>query len=381
LILAADYSSQLQNERAAQEYEHLLDIFPDDVEALKGFSFDSFWAGHADKAITAQRKALALSPEDMQCYDTLMTLLVRTSQFSEALTVYQQARVHKLDSENLVFAAALAAWGNGDLIAARQKLDSLDNGSSNYWRLVNRLSVGKLLAFQGRIAEAVQVFRTGLLQVRRPGSEGWMPVFQYQIAKAALVSGNVREAKRECEKYGKVAEKVAVPANLQRGARLFLQIGDLQSAKHFEILARREVVSHPDSFSQMLLDTLEGDIALASSHVEEAIRVQEDALSIRKWHTAYIALAQVCEQKRDWKCAIEAYRQYLTFKGEILRDDAPEDWPLAHYSLAKSYYQSGDLASARTYNQKFLDLFLAADSHLPALVRARKEAALWANRN
>src|SRR5260370_8656031 len=113
----------------------------------------------------------------------MMAVFGGASRCAEAFTVYQQARAHKLDSENLVFAAALAAWGNGDLTAARQKLDSLDNGSSNYWKLVNRLSVGKLLAFQGRMAEAIEVLRARLLQLPTPSFHEWAPVFQYQIPR------------------------------------------------------------------------------------------------------------------------------------------------------------------------------------------------------
>jgi tetratricopeptide (TPR) repeat protein len=308
-----------------------------------------------------------------------MTLLVRTSQFSEALTVYEQARARKLDATSLVFAAALAAWGNGDLGLARQRLDSLDTGNSNYWRLVSRLSAGKLLAFQGRIAEATEVFRAGLLLVRTPGLEEWGPVFQYQIARAAATGGDIRDAKRECEKYGAVAEKGAVPANLQRGARLFVQVGDLRSARHFEALARRTIAARHDPFSLMLLNTLAGDVALAAGRARDAIQLQKDALSFRKWYTPYLALGEACEQTHDWECAIDAYRKYLSFKGEVLRDDAPEDWSLAHYSLARAYQQSGDLASAHKYYQTFFDLFAAADPHLAALVRAKKEAALGAS--
>jgi pentatricopeptide repeat protein len=361
--------------------EHLLDIYPDDVEALNGLAFESFWAGDTDRAIVAQRRALMLRPGDIACYDSLMNLLVRTSEFSEALAVYEQARLHTVDATSLIFVAALAAWGNGDLAGARQRLESLDNGESSYWKLVNRLSIGKLLAFQGRMADAIEAFQTGLTQARTPGFEEWVPAFQYQLARVAVAAGNIQDAKLECEKYGKTAEKVPAPINLLRAARLFVQIGDLRAAKHFQKLARTQVAAHSDPFSQMQLDSLMGNVALASGRADEAIRFQEDALSFRKWYAPYLALGEACEQTHNWKCAIEAYRQYLSFKGVILRDDAPEDWPLAHYSLARVCFRSGDVVAAQEYYKKFFELFAAADPSLPVLLRARKEADILNNCN
>jgi pentatricopeptide repeat protein len=373
LILAAGYSSRLMNEKAAEEYQHLLDIFPDDIDALKGFAFETFWAGHSDQAIAAQRRVLTLSPDDVGSYDTLMTLLVRTNQFSDALTVYDQARSHKLEAANLKLLAALAAWGEGDLLRAREMLDSLSNEGNSYWNVVSRLFVGKLLTFQGRMTEATEVFRTGLALVQMPGFENWVPTFQYQIARAQFVMGNMPAARSEAQRYRKFAKEAPIAINFQRGVRLALQVGDLQSAKYFQRLARRQTTLSPDPFSEMELHNLTGDIDLASGNSEKAVQEQQSALTFRKWYTPYFSLGEACEASENWNCAIEAYTQYLDSKGAILRDDAGEDWVIAHYSLARVYFKSGDLASGQVYYKKFLTLFSAADPDLPVLSRAKRE--------
>ena len=255
-----------------------------------------------------------------------MTLLVRTNRFGEALAVYEQARSHHLTAPNLNFLAALATWGQGDLTHARQMLDSLSNDGSSYWKVVSRLFVGKLLAFQGRMGEAIEVLRTGLALVQTPGFENWVPTFQIQIARAEIVRGNISLARLECKRYQKTAEKVPMPINFQRGGRLSLQVGDLQSSKYFEALARRQVALHPDSFSEMELHGLKGDIALASGHASEAAQEQRSALAFRTWYTPYFSLGEACEAMEDWSCAIEAYRQYLDFEGAILRDTREKIW-------------------------------------------------------
>jgi eukaryotic-like serine/threonine-protein kinase len=371
LILATSYSHQLMNEKAAEEYQHLLDIFPDDVEALKGFAYEAFWSGHANQAIEAQRRATALSPGDVDCYDTLITLLFRTNRFDEALTVYRQAKSHNLSAPSLTFLAALATWGVGDLAHAREMLEELSHEGSS-WKIVSTLFEGKLLASQGRIGEAVQVFKTGLALVQTQDLAYWIPNFQYQIARAEIVRGNVAASRIECRKLREAADKFPMPINLQRGGRLSIQVGDIQPARHLEALARRQRAAQPDPFSQMELHALIGDVALALGRPKDAVQEQRSALTFRPWHTPYFSQGEACEALRDWKCAIEAYNRYLDFKGAVFRDDASEDWVIAHYSLARAYVQSGDASAGEATYQKLLDLFSAADADLPILAQTKR---------
>jgi serine/threonine protein kinase/tetratricopeptide (TPR) repeat protein len=371
LILAADYSSQEMNDKAADEYQHLLDIYPDDVDSLRGFAESSYWAGRPDQAIASQRKALMLTPNDVGCYDTLMTLLLRTNQFGETLAVYEQARSHKLVTTNLTFLAALAVWGNEDLRSARRMLDSLDDGTSDYWKVVNKLYLGKLLGYQGHLREALAAFHSGLALVERPGWENWIPVFQYQVAKAELVRGGSTVAKIECRKYGRIATLAPNPENLQRAAWLSLAINDIGSARRFQHLLERRVVLHPDAFSEMELYTLTGDIDLATGHTESAIQNQEKALAFHKGFEPYLALGEACERSRNWNCATEAYANYLHLKGEILRDDVSWDFVIANYSLSRVYFRSGNRALALQAYNEFLALFASADTTLPVLADSR----------
>ncbi|HXM64531.1 MAG TPA: protein kinase [Terriglobales bacterium] len=371
LILALSYSYQLMNDKAAEEYQHLLDIFPDDVDALKGFAYEAFWAGHSDQAIAAQRRATTLSPGDIDSYDTLMTLLIRTNRFDEARAVYNQAQTRQLTAPNLTFLHALATWGAGDLSNAQKLFELLGNQGGN-WKLVATLFSGKLLAFQGRMTESVEVFRTGLAMVQTPALEYWVPNFQYQIARAEILTGNATASRLESQRLQRAVIKVPMPINLQRGGRLSIAVGDIQSAEHLEALARRQAGAHPDAFSQMELYNLMGDIALASGHPREAMQEQKTALIFRPWYTPYFSLGEACEAAGNWNCAIEAYRRCLDFKGTMLRDDAGQDWVLAHYSLARAYGKSGDEVSGEAYSQKFLTLFSAADPELPIILQAKK---------
>ncbi len=373
LIQAAYFSSQLANEKAADAYQHLLDIYPDDVAALRGFAEASFWSGHPEEAIRSLQRALRLSPNDVGCYDSLMTLLVRANQFQEALAVYEQARLRKLDNSSLNFVAALAAWGQGDLRAAQRMFDSLGKGSTDYWKVVSKLNTGKLLGYQGRVREAINIFREGLILVQRPGWDDWVPVFQYQLAKAQNVAGKSGMANIECRKYGDAATAVPTPGNLERAGRLFVKMKDLRSAKKFRVLLEKQMTDHRDAFSQMELLNLAGDIDLASGRIGSAVRDQNKALAFLKSYEPYLSLGEACEQLKDWKCAIDAYNNYIQRKGEILRDDVGSDWTIAHYLVARAYLNSGNRSLGIAEYQQFIDLFSAADADLPILLQAKRE--------
>jgi tetratricopeptide (TPR) repeat protein len=374
LILAANFASLEMNEKAADEYQLLLDIYPDDIEALRGFAVSSYWAGRPDQAIAAQQKALTLSPHDVESYDNLMTLLIRTNRFSDALSVFQMAQSRNIHGTNLRFLAALGDWGNEDLDTAQKLLASLDDGTSTYWKVVSKLYTGRLLSYRGHITEAITAFRSGYALVDRPGWESWIPVFQYQIAKGELARGKTETARNECRKYCKSVEDSPTAGNLQRAAVLSISIGDVEFAKRFQKALGMQAKNHSDAFSEMELYTVTGDVYLVEGKFQLAIENQRKALAFISEFEADLGLAEACEHSKDWNCAIEAYTNYLKQKGEILRDDVGSDWSMAHYSLARVYFEAGDRASAIRLNEEFRRLFASGDSSLPILSESKQLA-------
>jgi tetratricopeptide (TPR) repeat protein len=377
LILAASYSSKMLNEKAADEYQHLLDIFPDDVDALRGYAWEGFWAGRVEQAIAAQRKVLARNPEDPGAYDALMALLVRGSHFEEALSVHDVAKRKQLESPNLTYMDGVANWGEGNNDRAMEEFNSLAGQANNYWKIMSRLSVGKLFAFQGRLQEALSSFRAGLALARMARFDNWASAFEFQIARAEILIGDKAAAKTGARNFAKAAEQAPIALSLQRAAAFYLQVGDLPSATHFARLAGVSVKARPDPFSEMQVHDLYAQVKLASRDWNGAIDEERSALAFRAWYSPHLTLGLACELSGKLDCAINAYKQYLNFEGLILTNDAPEDWVVAHFYLARAYSKAGDAASATQEYRQFQRLFAAADKNLAIIDIARKEAEQW----
>jgi|GEM_PF-882113 len=377
IILAAKYASDLQNEKAAQEYQHLLDVYPDDVDSLRHFAIASYYAGHPERGVESQRRALRLSPNDPECYDYLMELLVRTNQFSDALAIFEQAQLHNVETVNFRFLAALAAWGNEDLQKAQQLLDIPANEGSDYTDLVSKLYLGKLFTYQGRMRDAIQTFRGGLGLARRPGLEEWISVFHYQLAKAEIAQGNNNQAMLDAKQYAELVRPFSNAGSLERAGSLAVDLMDMRAAQEFEGLVRKQARDRNDSFSEMELHTLDGEIALARGRKRQAVVEERTALDLLKSYEPLLALGETCEQVRDWNCSIQAYTQYLQQKGAVLRHDVASDWTIANYRLAGVYVASGDRKAGVEYCQRFLALFATADANLPLVVRANGDLQKW----
>ena len=371
LILAMDYSAQGLDDKAAEEFQHLLDIYPDDVDSLRGLAESLFWIGRTTEAVNAQRKALQLNPNSVIDYDHMLTLLIRNSEFGQALAVYNQALAHKIDSPSLRFGAALAAWGQGDLQATQKTFDLLKDENSDYWKVVAQLYSGRLLAYEGKMLEADEALRRGLSLVQRPGWENWIPVYQYLLTRTEVMRGRMKQARFESERFDAAARLVSTPENLQRAGRLAIEVGDFESAKRFDELMKRKYANQKDAFTQMHLYNLSGDVNLAYQRTEAAIQNQEQALTFHKGFEAYLSLGQACEKAMKWKCAADAYTSYLQFKGEIIRDDFAADWVSTHYSLARVYLRAGDSTAALKCFDQFLQLFAVADKDLPNIREAQ----------
>jgi serine/threonine protein kinase/tetratricopeptide (TPR) repeat protein len=377
IIMAAKYSADLQNDKASQEYQHLLDIYPDDVDSLRHFAISTYYAGYPERAIVAQKRALALSPRDPGCYDYLLELLVRTNRFSEALALFEQARSRKVETAGFRFLAALAAWGNGDLPRAQQLLEDSGRNGSGYTEAVDKLYLGKLFAFQGRMHDAAEVFRAGLTLARRPGSEDWGGVFHYQLAKVEMAEGEMEAAKKDAKQCADLFMQFSNTGGFEQAGSLAVDLMDLNSARQLSRLIGKQAKEHHDPLTEMEWDTLQGRIYLAQGHAAQAVIEERRAINLSKGYEPLFALGQACAHTRDWKCSIEAYSAYLQQKGAVLRDDAASDWVSANYQLARSYAEAGDIRKGIEYCQRFLGLWSSVDSQLPEVGRASRDMKRW----
>lgn len=375
LIIASDDFSQEKMEEAAQEYQHILDLYPDDLDALRGLSESAYWSGRIDDAVTAERKALALSPNSVADYTQLMTLLTRVGKFDQALSVLAEARAHGFDTLQTQFVGAVAAWGKGDLETPKSTFSRLIATNDEYWRLVGYLWMGKLLAFQGRMAEAAQSFNSGLALVEQPERSDWVAVYQYMLARTAIVAEDKDRARSETAKLVAAAQYAPAPENLQRAGRLAIETGALKSAQSLRAILQRQDASRNNLFANMQFLTLRGDLDLAYHRSDLAVQDVRRALTFRQGFEPYLVLGQACDQRQDWHCAIDSYKNFLSFRGSILRDDYPADWVIANYYLARAYVSAGQLDEGLKHYDIFLRLFSLADKNLPVVLRAKDDAA------
>jgi serine/threonine protein kinase/tetratricopeptide (TPR) repeat protein len=372
LIVAGDLFAQGMNEKAANEYHLVLDIYPDDLDALQGFAQSSYWAGRPEQAIQAAQRAVSLDPNNVEFYDELISLYVRTNRFSEALATAQNARDRKLETTAIRFDEALARWGMDDLASARDLLVSLDDATSTYWRAMSMLSIGKLQAYQGHIAEAKDTLESGLALVELPGWESWVPIFRYQIAKGWLVAGNQGMARQEVMRYVESANRVPTASNMQRAVILCVAARNLTCAQVSLATLSKQVAAHPDAFSEMELYIAEASVELARGKAEEAIHRAQRALAFYKDADAYQVLEAACEAAHIWSCSLGAGEEVLSQKGEVLKDDFAADVPLSYLAMARVNEALGSKSRATEYNRAFRNAFASCDQTLPALRVSRQ---------
>jgi len=134
-----------------------------------------------------------------------------------------------------------------------------------------------------------------------------------------------------------------------------------------------ELNSQESSFTHSCYYNLKGLVELASGQPRTAVEDEQRASTFFPSFEAQAVLAKAYEAQSDWKNAAQAYLRCLEFKGEILREDSPTDWALAHLWLGTAFYRVGDTQQSLRYYDEFLRLWKNADADLPALREARAQ--------
>ena len=373
LILGADYDNQGNYEKAAEQYHLLTDLYPDDVDGFRWLANSSVWAGRVEDAVVAQQRAVQLDPRTAVNHSQLVLLLVRVNKFAEALAAYESAQKRGVNSPLLHWGTGLAYLGEDNVQAARREFEQLRSEGGEYEANLASLYLARVLIYEGRLREAVDALRSGLVMDEKLHSESWIPVRRYLLAKVLQTEGKKVSALEELRLLEAAALNSTNPGDMRSAGMLAVELGDVSAAR--KILAKMETVpsTKESAFTQSCLYNLRGAIEHASGQTDSAIESQRRAAVFYPSYQAYLALAGEYTARKDWQNAAKAYQEYLDSRGQILDEGVPSDWVLTHLWIARSLARAGDTAGSLHQYDEFLRLWASADPDIASLRAARSE--------
>ncbi len=372
-ILAMGYFELEQFEKSAEQYRLLTALYPDDLEGLRGLAQVSVWVGRPEESIQEERRALQLSPHSAFDYLRLMLFLDRVNRPSEVLAVFDEARGRGVELRQLHWPAGLAHLANGDPGRARGEFELLSQAGGTYQENLAELCAARVLIYEGRMREAVEALRAGLVLDERQQSQSWVPVRHYLLARAHLDQGNLGAARQEAAQLAKAAQDVPSPENFTRAGLVALELGDLQQARRLLSQLKGLVSKQGSAYAQTNFYNLKGALEMAEGKNDQAVESQRRALLLLANAWPHLSLGDALSAQADWAGAVREYGQFLEFKGEVLQDDFAGVWVSAHLRLARALARNGNTAEALRRYDEFLRVWSAADSNLPTLRQARNE--------
>jgi eukaryotic-like serine/threonine-protein kinase len=374
VILAQDFAAHSLDEKSVEQYRLLTELYPDDVEGLQGFAEESTLVGRRQDAIDAEKHALQINPHSAMDYNRLVLWLDDAGQFPDALRVYSSAVSNSVKAAELHWGAGMAYLGEDNPDKAREQFQLLAQEGGDYEKGLAALSSARVLIYQGRLREATDALRSGLLLAEKQHSDSWIPVYRYLLADVLLLRGQTVELRAESQRLS-----AAVPQNetadeeSRRAGLIAVDTGDLPAAQSLLTRLQKLNDAQDAGYTHACYYNLKGAVELAQGKLADAEESQRRAAVYFPLFSAYEKLGDTLAAQHRWSDAVKAHRHYLDFKGEIIRHDSPADWVVGNVRLARVLADSGDKKESLKYYDDFLRSWANADSDLPILQQARAE--------
>jgi tetratricopeptide (TPR) repeat protein/tRNA A-37 threonylcarbamoyl transferase component Bud32 len=375
MILGDAFASQGIYEKAAEQYHLLTDLYPDDVDGYRSLSESLTWAGHTQDALAAAQHAVQLEPQTPLNHWILIQSLNRLNKFPEALAAYESAETRGVRSAIFHRGTGLAYLGEGNVAAATAEFEQLRKEGGDYEANLSSLYLARTRIYEGRLNQAADLLRAGLLMDDKLHSESYKSTRLYLLVKVLQAQGNRPAAVDEARRLNVAVLKDGYPDGMRRAGKLAVELKDLSTARM--MLGQIEKLSSfPESaYTQSCYYNLKGVIERAAEHPEAAIDNQHRSAIFYPSYQPYLELAASYVTGHDWPNAVQAYQKYLSFHGQILDEETPSNWVLANLWTARALAAEGDVPQSLQRYDEFLRLWAKADPELPALRQAQAERA------
>jgi serine/threonine protein kinase/Flp pilus assembly protein TadD len=390
-------------EGAIENYEKLLDLYPDDVDG------NSLLAAHYrnneawDLALQRYEKLANIVSDDELIYDNIAHILMAKGQYSQARkilesrldTFSQSAIIHKRIGNIYFFegkydlalkevkksvelkpddALTRELLGNiyqikGDTEAAAKIYDELKDSedffaqyTGRFWLCYLYLTQGQYGKFQEAVAEGERFTQEFNFS---PGQYNFTSMMAYHKWQKKQFTEALDEAHQA---FGLAYYRDHNNFSLHLRGMIYAQMNRIEEAKDTADQLKHLIEKNGVTKFMRHHYHLMGRIYKAEGNLGAAIREFEKAISLlpqeyfkADMHILYFeSLAAVYLESGDWKKAQKVYKKITDLKTGRLRWG--DLYVKSFYMLAKIYEDHGDTANAIEHYEKFLDLWKDADS-------------------
>jgi len=261
--------------------------------------------------------------------------------------------------------------GQGKVDEARQEFRRLEQ-SGQVFAGTARLYLAGAYIYEGRFGAAVEELEAGIRLDRKFRNPRPERLRRYLLARIHLQRGDVRAARLEVDSILSAGVGSLEQSELRWTGMLLARLGDRQRAQVLlqRLDALRDQIASADVKSSY--NNVAAEIAASANEDKQAEELFLAAIGEYPRAVSILGLARVYTARHDWIRARAEWESVIQARGEILFQEFPADWVLAHLEAGRATQAAGDPAAARAYYDAFLQTWRRADD-LPVLRQAVAE--------
>jgi len=357
--------------KGVESLEVLVGLYPDDLGAHQDLALAYYSLGNVSEAVEELRHVVRLDPYATQAYGNLILFLARIDETQEAIDVHRRAVERGLASPYFHWGLGLAFLGEGRVDEALAEFRSLEEAGGPY-QDVGRRYVAAAAIYQGRFAAAEEQMSAEVTRARVAGRKASEIFLRLKLCRIYDARGETRRVRDELTAVLEAPDPVLSDDSLLTAGILLTGIGDLDGAKRVLVRLEARGGSAGGSFHAACVSNLTAVLALAEGEAGRSAERFRIAVEQYPQALSHSGLARAYQVQKDWERAAAEWKRVLGARGEILQDDFPADWVMAHLELARVFRRLDDPGQAREKYERFLEIWDEADD-LPAVEQAGEE--------
>jgi len=345
-------------EKAVLVWQVMQQLYPREDEPDTNLAGYYAWQGNYEKALQEAQEAVRLYPDDQDDLAGLARLYIRLNRLLEAEEVLKQAEKRNLNSEQLLNDHYLLAFLKGDTPEMERLVAVSADKALQAWAE----------AYHGRLTRARELLRPE----KQNCGETCVDLSQFEA-----YFGATQQARLDAD-----AAMKAMKLNVNEGdyfavLHLALALAVAGDATRAEKLSYGVHKDQPlSTYVQRWLPMIHAAMALAHKNADKAVALlretspyelgaKEELIPIYERGQAYLML-------HNGSAAASEFQKIVDYPGIVGMNPIGA---LAHLGLGRAYAAQGDTAKSRASYQDFLTLWKDADPDIPILKQAKAEYA------